>query len=161
MVRASVLIAACSVVLTACASSTAIRTSANTAIIRTSAAPACGGNGAARVAQTQAAVETIKAGYDRYLIEGAAAANNVSVSQGPGSFNTVGTANVYGNYGVYNSTTTYTPGPAIYSGSHDQAFAIRMFKNGEPGASQAIPARDTLGPEWEKLVAQGGPKTCS
>src|SRR5690606_32486672 len=74
----------------ACTSSNAVRTSANTAIIRTSAAPICGGTGAARVAEQQAAIETVKAGYDRYIIVDMASANNVQVVQGPGSYKTTG-----------------------------------------------------------------------
>jgi hypothetical protein len=48
--------------LSACAGTNTIRTSQNTAIVQASAAPVCGGIGAARVAQKQAAIETIKAG---------------------------------------------------------------------------------------------------
>lgn len=144
------------VALAACTSSNAVRTSANTAIIQTSAAPVCGGTGAAKVAQQQAAIETIKAGYDRYIIMDARSANNIGVMQTPGKFQTTGTL----SGGVYNGTTTYQPGMPIVYGSHDQAFAIRMFRNGEPGAGQAIPARDILGPKWQEKV-KAGVNTCA
>lgn len=129
----------------------------NTAIVQTSAAPVCGGTGAARVAQQQAAIETIKAGYDRYIIVNAASANNVQVAQGLGTFKTTGTL----SGGVYNGTTTYQPGMPIIYGRHEQAFAIRMFRNGEPGAGQAIPARDVLGPKWQEKVKAGAVNTCA
>ena len=61
-------------------------------IIDAGAAPACGSMGAAKVAQKSAAVETIRAGYDRYIITGGQAQNNVSVTQMPGQFQTSGTA---------------------------------------------------------------------
>lgn len=138
-----------------CTSSSAIRTSQNTAIIKTSAEPMCGSTGAAKVAEKQAAIETIKAGYDRYVITGSGASDNVSVTQMPGHYNTYGTANVYGGHGTYTATTTYQPGPTIVSGSYDQSFAIRMFRDGEPGASQALSAKQTLGPKWELLVKNG------
>lgn len=141
--------------LTGCTSSSAVRTSQNTAIIKTSAEPLCGSQGAARVAEKQAAIETLKAGYDRYIITGAASSDNVSVTQMPGHYNTYGTANMYGNYGTYSATTTYQPGPTIVSGSYDQSFAIRMFKDGEPGANQALSAKDTLGPKWPEIVKNG------
>ena len=141
--------------LAACASSQAVRTSADTMIIQTSAAPACGANGAAKVAQAMAAIETIRAGYDAYIILDAASANNVQVSQGPGTVYTSGTVTYCGNYGTYNGTSTYQPGPTIISGSHDQSFAIQMFKAGQPGAERAIPARDVLGPDWATLVKEG------
>ncbi|MGB3900117.1 MAG: hypothetical protein WA973_16390 [Mesorhizobium sp.] len=142
--------------LAACTSSNAVRTSANTAIIRTSAAPVCGGTGTARVAEQQAAIETIKAGYDRYIIMDMASANNVQVVQGPGSYKTTGTL----SGGVYNGTTTYQPGMPMIYGRHEQAFAIRMFRNGEPGSAQAIPARDILGPKWQEKV-KAGVNTCA
>ncbi|RYE73198.1 MAG: hypothetical protein EOO81_01260 [Oxalobacteraceae bacterium] len=160
MVRKCLLLMVSVSSLSSCASSNAIRTSQNSAIIQTSAAPVCGAQGAARVAQAQAAVETLKAGYDRYIITSAASANNVSVNQMPGSYQTQGSANIYGSRGTYQSSTTYVPGPTIVAGTHDQSFGIVMFKDGEPGAQQAIPARETLGPEWKEIVAKGGAKTC-
>jgi hypothetical protein len=115
----------------------------------------CGSIGAAKVAEKQAAIETIKAGFDRYIITGAASDNSVGVTQMPGHYNTYGTANVYGNYGTFNATTTYQPGPTIVYGSYDQAFAIKMFREGEAGANQAISAREILGPKWESIVKNG------
>jgi hypothetical protein len=133
-----------------CAAASTIQTSQNTAIVQSSAAPACGGMGAARVAQKQAAIATIKAGYDRYMIVDAASANNVRVYQTPGTYNTTG----FVSGGYLNTTTTYQPGMPVVAGSHDQSFAIRMFKDGEPGASNALSAREALGPEWQKQVSK-------
>lgn len=143
--------------LAGCTSSDTIRTSANTAIVRTSAAPVCGGTGASRVAQKQAAIETIKAGFDRYIIMDAASANNVQVVQGPGTYHHSGTY----NRGFYSGTTTYQPGMPMVYGRHEQAFAIRMFRDGEPGAHQAVPARQTLGEKWPELVKAGRVDTCA
>ena len=137
---------------TNCAGTQTIRTSSNTMIVQASAAPACGAHGAARVAQTAAAVETIKAGFDRYIILGSQAENNVSVTQSPGSYQTRGTLVYGGGSGVYQGTSTYQPGNTIISGSRDQSFAIQMFKDGEPHASMAISARDALGPDWKDKV---------
>ena len=143
--------------LSACAGTNTIRTSQDTAIVQASAAPVCGGIGAARVAQKQAAIETIKAGFDRYIIVGAAAADNVQVAQMPGSYQTTGVV----NGGYLNATTTYRPGPTIVYGSHDQNFGIRMFPDGEPGASNAISPRNMLGPKWQELVEAGSVRTCA
>jgi hypothetical protein len=136
----------------ACARTEAVRTSANTMIVQASAAPACGALGATRVAQMSAAIETIKAGFDRYIIVGAEAQNNVVVSRGPGSYTTNGTLTSIGGNGVYRSTTSYNPGSTIVSGSRDQSFAIRMFKDGEAGSEQAISAREVLGKDWQERV---------
>src|SRR5262249_16409104 len=54
--------------LAACARGEAVRVSANTLYIRTSAAPVCRGAGTLRVSQEVAAIETIRAGFDRYTI---------------------------------------------------------------------------------------------
>lgn len=111
---------------------------------------ACGEIGAAKVAQKQAAVATLKAGYDSYIIVDAASQNNVQVVQTPGTYNTTAVAN--GNY--VTATTTYQPGVPIVMGHHNQAFAIRMFKNGEPGSENALSARDALGPDWQNKMKQ-------
>lgn len=98
-------ICALAISLAACTSSDTVRTSANTAIVRTSAAPVCGGTGAARVAQQQAAIETIKAGYDRYIIVDGRSANNVGVIQTPGTYHHSGV--IQG--GVFRGTSTLPP----------------------------------------------------
>jgi len=116
--------------------------------ISASAAPVCGGQGALRVAQEQAAIQTIRAGYDRYIITGGQAQNNIAVTQMPGSYQTTG---MYGG-GFYQGTTTYQPGPTIVSGSHDQGITVVMFRDGDPSAQQAITARDTLGRDWQEKV---------
>jgi hypothetical protein len=144
------IIAVC-LVLVSCASGTAIKTSVNTAIVQTGAAPICGGGGALKIAQELAAIETIKAGFDRYIITGGQAQNNVSVSRAPGTFHTT----ITGGGGMYQGFTTYQPGPTIVSGSHDQELAIVMFREGDPGAQQAISARATLGPDWQEKVKNG------
>lgn len=142
-------------IISGCARSEAVRTSANTMIIQTGAAPVCGGTGALRVAQQLAAVETIRAGYDRYIITGGQAQNNVVVNQMPGSFRTTGT---YGA-GFYQARTTYQPGATIVSGSHDQGLAVVMFREGDAGAQQAVSAREMLGPDWSEKV-KNGIRTC-
>jgi len=136
--------------LSGCAAASTIQTSKNTAIVQSSAAPACGGMGAARVAQKQAAIATLNAGYDRYIIVDAASANNVQVYQAAGSYNTTG----YVSGGYLHARTTYQPGTSIVSGTYDQSFAVRMFKEDEAGAHNALSARETLGPEWQKQVRQ-------
>jgi hypothetical protein len=158
--KSAFVVAAIGATLAGCAKSETIRVSADSAIIQTSAAPACGSTGAAKVAQKQAAIETIKAGYDRYIIVGSQNANNVDTTVLPGSSRTSGNLTYGGGYGTYNETTTYTP-TVITSGTHDQAFAIRMFKDGDPNGANAIPARDILGPEWEALVKEGAVRTCT
>ena len=89
------------------------------------------------------------------MLHSGQAQNNVAVSQMPGSYSTEGT---YGR-GYYQATTTYQPGPTIVSGSHDQGLAVVMFREGEPGAQQAVSARSVLGADWQEKV-KNGVRTC-
>lgn len=143
-----------------CTKSSSLRTSQDTAIIQTSAAPICGQTGATRTAQMQAAIETIRAGYDRYVIYDARSANNVNIVQMPSSYQTVGTVNTFGNSARINATTTYQPGLIVPVGAHDAGLAIKMFRDGDSGSEQAVSARDVLGPDWPKLV-KNGVHTCA
>lgn len=142
-------------ILAGCTETSTMRMSSNELIINTSAEPICGGTGAAKVAQQMAAVETLRNGFDSYIIMAADQQNNVSVVQTPGSYTTYGHVNRYGNYNSFSANTYYTPGMTYTTGSHDQQLSIRMFRRGEPGSDRAIPARDVLGPKWASKVKTG------
>lgn len=62
--------------LTGCASGSVIRASTDTIIVQASAAPACGLQGAGQYATKVAALETIRAGYDKYIISVGTAQQN-------------------------------------------------------------------------------------
>ena len=141
--------------MSACAVTEVTQTSANTAVINTSAAPACGANGAAHVAAAMAAVTTIRQGFDKYVINGGGAQNNVHTYQGAGYTTSSGTVNYGSGFGTYYGTSTYHPGPVMELGSHDQSFDVTMFHNGDPGSENAIDARMVLGPKWEDKVKNG------
>ncbi len=64
---------------------------------------------------------------------------------------------LYGN----TAQSTYYPGTTIYTGTYDTTFSIRMFRKGEPGYKNAVPARDILGPHWEQRVKVGAMQTCN
>ncbi|MGB7321650.1 MAG: hypothetical protein WBC95_09570 [Albidovulum sp.] len=147
--------------LAACASTTVTPVAKNQVIISTSAAPACGRSGAAKVVSKMAAVETIRRGYQRYVIVGANSANNVqAIRTGPTYANTYGNASVYGNTAYGSSTTYYGGQQTIFVGSNDADLGVVMFNPGERGFNEGIDARSELGVEWEKLV-KDGIQTCS
>lgn len=138
---------------------------ANTIEVNTSAAPACGAQGAQRVAVKNAAIETLRRGYDKYVILGANAQNNVGVvGYTPMIANTYGSGTVsgYGNSANYygQSNTYVSGGQPIVGGTHDQRIAVRMFRANDAQAVNAVDARQTLGPDWQKLVAKGPGQTC-
>lgn len=138
--------------LAGCASAQVTRTSANTMIINADAEPSCGSSGVAKVAARSAAIETIRAGYDRYTITGSQAFNNVHTYQLPGQYETKGRLDQYGNY---YEKTTYKPGATQTTGSYDNTVSVVMFRPGDPGYEYALDARSQLGPEWQKLVRDG------
>lgn len=133
-----------------CASGSAVRTSQNTALIQATAAPSCGSAGASQVAEQQAAIETLRAGYDRYVITGGAAQNNVQVLRLPQTSTTNG--NFSNN--SWTANTTYST-QTVVSGSHDQSFSIVMYRDTDPEAANAISARAVLGSDWQEAVADG------
>lgn len=145
-VRSRLLIIGC-VALTACTTSSAVRTSQNTAMITTNAAPVCGGAGASKVAEKQAAIETIRAGFDRYIIVAANNQDNVRLYQQPGSF--------YAASGYGSSAVGYNPGATVVYGSYDQGMSITMYHERDAGAENALSARETLGPKWSSIVKNG------
>ena len=152
-------------VLTGCVRSAVTPLSANTIEITSSAAPACGRIGAQKIACQRAAIETIKRGYDKYIIAGGNYQNNVGVAgYTPVVANSYGsaTASSFGNTTAIRgqSTTTVSGGTPIIAGSHDQGIVVRMFRDGDPQGANAISARDALGPTWPELIKKGLVTTC-
>jgi len=137
-------------VLSGCAGAEVTRVSQNAMIVDAGAAPACGAKGAARVAAKSAAVETIKSGFDGYIIGGIASQNNVRTITTPGQSYT------YGNYGggTINATTYYTEDTYVV-GSHDRRLYVVMFKKTDPEFKKAVDARKMLGENWEETVKNG------
>ncbi len=142
----------------ACAKSAVIPMAKDTFQITASAAPLCGSTGAQQVALRQTAIETIRRGYDSFIIVGGGYRNNIAVvGHTPVVANTSGyaTATAYGNqataYG--RSTTTYSGGQPIIAGTHDQGLVVKMFKADDPSSANAVSARDTLGPKWQEAVS--------
>jgi hypothetical protein len=91
--------------------------------ITADAAQVCGASGAQAVAGKQAAIETIRKGYDSYIISAGQQGSAV---------------NFYGNN---------------LGRSYQQGFQITMFHDGEPGSENAISARDYLGPNWKDEIS--------
>jgi hypothetical protein len=141
------------VVLSACVRTSVMQVSQNQVVITTEAAPACGKGGSQQAAQDAAAIETIKRGYQRFIILEVGSENNVRVTRtmpttatttpGPGG----------------SATTTFTGGGVVASGSYDTALRIVMLNPGDEGFDQGVDARQVLGPDWEKKV-KDGVKSC-
>lgn len=150
--------------LTACASSSVMPLSANTFQISSSAAIACGAQGAQQIALRRAAKETLRNGFDKFVIMGAQAQNNTGVvGYTPVTASTYGnaTATTYGNMTTLSgsATTNYYGGQPIYGGSFDQGLVVRAFRADDPQGANAISARAILGAEWQKEMNEND-NTC-
>lgn len=158
------LVAILAVALCGCAKSSAIPLSNDTVQLTTGAAPICGQVGAQAVASKEAAIETIRRGFDSYVVVGGQYSNDVRVvGYTPVQANTIttGSAHVYGNtvYGNSSSNTVVSGGQPIMGGTHNQGLVVKMFKSTDPAAANAIDARAALGPDWKKYV-ESGVNTC-
>lgn len=144
--------------LAACATSNVTPLANDVVMISTSAAPACGRQGAQRVALREAAAETLRRGYDTFVVVGAESASHLRVvGRSPVTSNTAFDGSIdsdsFGSTFSGTARTTYSGGAPIIGGTFEQDFAIRMFRQGDPGSENAIDARITLGPDWAEAVA--------
>jgi hypothetical protein len=153
----SIIVALVALLLSGCARSGAMPLAQDTVQISTSAAPVCGRQGTQKVAFQRAAVETIRRGYDRFVIIGGEAQSDIRVvGYTPTTASTTGSATGtrYGNTAtIYGSSNTVvTGGQPIYGGSHGQGLLVKMFRDGDPAGANALSARETLGPGWQDAV---------
>jgi len=123
--------------LAGCATTDVQPLTASSFMVSTTAAPACGPSGARKVANQAAAIEVIKRGGDRFIFE----------SQNADSRITGANINPYAGLQVYRS--------------NDQGLVVQMINKGQPGYSNSLSARQILGPDWQALVAEGVPTTCT
>ena len=141
-----------------CARASVMPLAQDTVQISSHTAPVCGGSESAQtVAFKRAAVETIRRGYDRFVILGGQAQTETRLlGYTPTTAYTTGTAtatrmgNMATAYG--SSTTTVTGGVPITANAHSQDLIVKMFKDGDPAGANALDARQTLGPAWMDAV---------
>jgi hypothetical protein len=158
-----------SVVLVGCARSSSMLLDSRTASITTTAAPICGSDGAQQVAMKNAAIATLRNGFDRYVIRDGMAKSDVRVighTPTYGSSYTNGHISVTpgrntwtGNYSSSTTTQVYGAYPII-AGGHKQSLVVTMFRKGESGYEYGVDARTVLGPDWQKVVTKGKMLTC-
>lgn len=123
LIRSLVIISA--MAITGCTQTNIQQMSRNTFKVATQAAPACGPEGARNVAFKAAAIEVIRRGGDKFIIQGDREKSN------------------------------------WWTGDHNQDMVVRMIPNDSSEASNALSAREQLGPDWQSIVAKGVPTTCN
>ena len=122
---------AASVALSACASTSIQDMSRNTFQVSTTTAPICGKSGASKVSSKVAAIEVIRRGGDRFVIESAQSSRSLS--------------------GIVGLTAV---------NRSNQGIVVRMVELGDEAYDDALSAREVLGEDWEKQAKRGKPSTC-
>ncbi|MGY3576808.1 hypothetical protein [Bradyrhizobium sp. USDA 4504] len=121
-----------------CAGASTILLAQDTVQITARAAPICGSAGAEKIAVREAAAETIRRGYDRFIVMNAQAGASYAGST------PVVVQNLGGGVAMASGgTPMFAP---------NQGLVIKMFKDGDPATANALPARETLGPDWQEQV---------
>ena len=163
MYRKAILLTA--LLLAGCVETSVMPLSTDTFQINATSDQDCGKSGAQKVAVQVAALETIKRREERFIILG---------SDGQSSRYLSGIMPIYsktksdlgggkdGNKTNANShsNTTTTGGVPIFSESHEQILMVRVIREDDPAAEQALVAKAILGPEWAKIVQKGKINTC-
>ena len=93
----------------------------------------CGAKGTRDIAFRAAAIEVIKRGGDRFIVAGDGSSSAVTGGQYLG----------YGNFQTY--------------GVNNQDMIVQLRPNTD---SEALSARNTLGTDWQRIVAEGIPEMC-
>jgi hypothetical protein len=105
--------------------------------VATEAEDFCGAQGTREIAFKAAAIEVIKRGGDRFIVVGDQSGSRPSGGQ-------------YFGYGVYQSYNSNT-----------QDMVIQIVAPSDPSYSNSLSARQTLGANWQTIVSEGIPQTCS
>jgi hypothetical protein len=96
----------------------------------------CGAKTTREIAFRSAAIEVVKRGADRFVILGDQSSSKVT----GGQFTT------YGGFIAYDNNT--------------QDMVIQIKRPSDPGYSDALSAREALGPDWQNIVSEEANKTC-
>ncbi len=96
----------------------------------------CGAKGTREIAFREAAIEVIRRGADRFIVVGDQSRSEL-------------TGGMFTNYGTFETFGTNT-----------QDIVIQIIPKGDPRSKDALSARETLGPEWQQIVAKGSTDNC-
>ncbi len=148
-IRRRVLLLLLPALLGGCARISTTSVDENTIEITVHVATVCSERDAERLAQRHAAVETVRRGFDDYLVVGSVGGDHVA-GDAPATARTT----LYGSSG---RTLFSEDAPLL---AHHRMLTIRMFRAGEGDSAAAVSARAVLGDEWEATAAKGAPSTC-
>lgn len=132
--------------VTACAEQSAMRIAADTVRIHVSTAPIYGSLEPERRVMRMAAEETIKSGFDRFLIVGGASDFKPNViGYTPSQYQSTGSATVTGApggmVGSATSQSSYTGPRPVAMPRFESTVVIKMFKFNDPAGANGLDAR--------------------
>ena len=135
-------------VLIGCARTSTVHVGEDTIEVTVHVGTICDARDAARLAQRHAAVETIRRGFDDYIVIGSVGGDHVA-GEAPETARTT----LFGGGGTLFSEDA----PLL---AHHRVLTVRMFQAGEGDSTATVSARAVLGDEWEAVVARGPSNTC-
>ena len=136
-------------ILTGCARTSTLPLAADRIEITVRVAPICSRDDADRLALQKAALETIRSGFENFIVIDTGGGDYIS-----GHTPTTARTTLYGN----SATTTVSGGTPLVA--HRRILTIQMFHAGESGGETALSARAVLGSDWQTFVTKGAPNTC-
>ena len=145
----AVLLVALPGLMAGCARTSTVPLDADTVEITVRVGTVCDGGDAERLARRQAAVETIRRGFEDYVV-----VDSVGGDHAAGEVSDTARTTLYGT-GTRALFSEDTPLLA-----HHRVLTVRMFPAGQGDSVASVSARALLGDDWEVLVAKGAPGTC-
>lgn len=144
-----ILLAVLPAVLAGCAQTSAMPAGEDTIRITVHVATVCAAAHAERLARRHAAVETVRRGFDAYVVTGSAGGDHEALGAPATARTTL--------FGRRAGPLFSERAPLL---AHHRMLTVRMFRAGEGDGAGAVSARAVLGDKWEAVAAKGAPGTC-
>ena len=136
--------------LAACGKTDTVTLSSNTSKIAATGSVFCGDKGITQFAIRRAAVETLRRGFDNFvLLDTRHARKKEFIGYSSGTVEVVKNPLT----GGYDTIETPGGGP-MYVNLLDHQVVVRMFRAAEAAPKEALSARRVLGPDWQNEIRQ-------
>ena len=132
-----------------CARTSTVPLDADTIEIAVRVGTICDAGDAERLARRQAAVETIRRGFEDYVVIDSVGGDHVA-DEAP--------ATARKNLDGIDTGPLFSEDAPLLA--HHRVLTVRMFRAGEGDSAVSVSARAVLGDDWEALVTKGAPATC-
>ena len=136
-------------VTTGCARTSTAPLDADTVEIAVRVGTICDARDADRLARRQAAVETIKRGFEDYIVIDSIGGDHLADVA-----HETARTNLYAN----RTRALFSEDAPLLA--HHRVLTVRMLRAGQGDSTAAVSARAVLGDDWEAQVTKGAPTTC-